>query len=82
MKPSKGCAVGIHDQCFRFNNVLGMDLGKLSRVLVTGGAGFIGSHIVDRLLSDGCEVVVLDDLSSGSLGNIVYDFSVSKITIK
>lgn len=40
------------------------------RVLVTGGAGFIGSHLVDRLVSEGCRVVVLDDLSSGTLENI------------
>jgi len=40
------------------------------RVLVTGGAGFIGSHLVDRLVDEGCHVVVLDDLSSGSLENI------------
>lgn len=41
-----------------------------SRGLVTGGAGFIGSHIVDRLLGDGYDVTVLDDLSSGSLSNL------------
>jgi len=43
---------------------------KGKRVLVTGGAGFIGSHLVDRLANEGCRVVVLDDLSSGSLENI------------
>lgn len=35
------------------------------RALVTGGAGFIGSTLVDRLLADGHEVAVVDDLSSG-----------------
>ena len=36
------------------------------RVLVTGAAGFIGSHLVDRLLADGLEVMSVDDMSSGS----------------
>ena len=40
------------------------------RVLVTGGAGFIGSHLVDRLLAEGMDVDVVDDLSSGSLANL------------
>jgi len=43
------------------------------KALVTGGAGFIGSHIVDRLLSDGHEVVVLDDFSTGHRSNLPTD---------
>jgi UDP-glucose 4-epimerase len=40
------------------------------RAMVTGGAGFIGSTLVDRLLAEGHAVDVIDDLSSGSLGNL------------
>ncbi len=40
------------------------------RTMVTGGAGFIGSTLVDRLLAEGHEVDVVDDLSSGSLANL------------
>ena len=40
------------------------------RVLVTGGAGFIGSHLVDALLARGDEVWALDDLSTGNLRNL------------
>lgn len=40
------------------------------RVLVTGGAGFVGSTVVDRLLAEGYDVDVVDDLSTGSLANL------------
>ena len=40
------------------------------KALITGGAGFIGSHLAERLLQTGHEVVVIDDLSTGSLGNL------------
>ena len=39
-------------------------------VLVAGGAGFIGSHLCDRLIADGCHVTCLDNLYTGSIGNI------------
>jgi UDP-glucose 4-epimerase len=40
------------------------------RALVTGGAGFIGSHLVDRLVREGAAVRVLDDLSTGRADNL------------
>ena len=42
------------------------------KVLITGGAGFIGSHLADRWLQDGASVEIIDDLSTGSLDNIVH----------
>ena len=40
------------------------------RVLITGGAGFIGSHLAEALLARGCTVTIVDDLSTGSMANI------------
>lgn len=42
----------------------------MKRVIVTGGAGFIGSHLVDRLLAENCSIIVLDNFSNGSLKNL------------
>ncbi|GBC95542.1 UDP-N-acetylglucosamine 4-epimerase [bacterium HR16] len=45
---------------------------KIMRILVTGGAGFIGSHITEKLVELGHEVIVLDDLSTGREENIAH----------
>ena len=51
------------------------------RILVTGGAGFIGSHVVDRLVNEGFRVRVVDNLSSGSLANIKRHIDSSAIEL-
>ncbi len=44
------------------------------RAVVTGGAGFIGSHLCERLLADGCQVIAMDNLITGALSNIEHLF--------
>src|SRR5512138_3706545 len=44
----------------------------MKRILVTGGAGFIGSHLCERLLNEGNEVISLDNYFTGSKTNIVH----------
>lgn len=52
------------------------------KVLVTGGAGFIASHIADRYISEGYDVVVVDDLSSGKIENLNPKAAFYKIDIR
>jgi UDP-glucose 4-epimerase len=52
------------------------------RTLVTGGAGFIGSHVTDALLAEGDEVVVVDDLSRGRAGRVDPGVKVAKVDIR
>lgn len=47
-------------------------MAEPKRVLVTGGAGFLGSHLCDRLIADGHEVICLDNLMTGSVKNIEH----------
>lgn len=52
------------------------------KVLVTGGAGFIGSHVVDRLVEEGHQVVVVDNLSTGNRKNVNRAASLYKLDIE
>jgi UDP-glucose 4-epimerase len=56
-------------------------LGRGQTAVVTGGAGFIGSHLVDALLGDGLAVVVLDDLSTGSADNVPAEATLEVLDI-
>jgi UDP-glucuronate decarboxylase len=49
-----------------------MKVSNRSRVLVTGGAGFLGSHLCERLLREGCEVICIDNFFSGTRDNVVH----------
>src|SRR5579875_3227014 len=52
-----------------------------SRAIVTGGAGFIGSHVVDALLADGYAVSVIDDLSSGDAARVAAEAELVELDI-
>ena len=74
---------------YRARRLAGARRGRDVKALVTGGAGFIGSTLVDRLLAEGHAVDVLDNLSSGSLANLAsarsdrsYEFSFHQIDVR
>jgi UDP-glucuronate decarboxylase len=60
-----------------------MVMGQMApkRVLVTGGAGFLGSNLCERLLDKGCEVVCLDNFFTGSLDNVEHLVSNPRFTV-
>jgi dTDP-glucose 4,6-dehydratase len=49
-------------------------VNELKRILITGGAGFLGSHLCDRFIKEGYRVIAMDNLSTGSLDNISHLF--------
>lgn len=53
----------------------------MAKILVTGGAGFIGSHVVEELLARGFSVVVVDDLSTGTLENLPAETECLRIIV-
>ena len=52
----------------------------MARIVITGGAGFLGSHLADRLLARGDEVIAIDNLSTGNKANIEHLFGVEGFT--
>src|SRR5437764_13117634 len=59
--------------CWRSPNGLGRgDTEEMSTCLITGGAGFLGSHLCDHLLAKGHRVICIDNLDTGSLQNIEH----------
>jgi UDP-glucuronate decarboxylase len=50
----------------------GRQYGIRKRILITGGAGFLGSHLIDRLLADNCEVICVDNFFTGTKANLSH----------
>jgi len=51
-----------------------MQVQRRKKILITGGAGFLGSHLVDRFMDEGFEVIVMDNLLTGTADNIAHHF--------
>lgn len=54
----------------------------MQTAIITGGAGFIGSHVADRFLAEGYRVEIIDDLSSGRLANVPRDATLHRLDIE
>lgn len=72
--------VGILFICLTSVSGFSEDAMPIKRALVTGGAGFLGSHMCERLLNEGYEVICLDNLYTGCLDNIQHLFSYPQFT--
>ncbi len=57
-----------------------MHLHRKKKILITGGAGFLGSHLVDRFMDEGFEVIVMDNLLTGTADNIAHHFGKDDFT--
>ena len=47
----------------------------MKKVLITGAAGFLGSHLCDRFIAEGCHVIAMDNLITGNIKNIEHDWN-------
>lgn len=55
-----------------YRNLMNIKISKRKKILVTGGAGFLGSHLCERLLDDGHDVLCVDNFYSGTKNNVVH----------
>src|SRR5712691_6024848 len=82
------CWYPLDDQSFPQRDALWRPARKLGNevenmnILVTGGAGFIGSNVVDEYIASGHTVIVIDDLSTGRLSNVNANAIIVKMDIR